>query len=135
MVNATIDTIDRGVLETDLNYFIEGNTLATHDEPNPDTDYVEVPVPGFVIDHPEGLILWDTGSHYDARNGHWPEEIVQAFYPADAHEHRLDDDLEKAGYSIEEIDYVFQSHLHVDHAGGLEFSMEPIHRYSFMKKS
>lgn len=121
MVSATIDVIDRGVLETDLNYLVEGNTLGSHDNPNPDTDYVEIPVPNFVIDHPEGTILWDTGSHHDAANGHWPEGLVQAFYPKDAHEHRLDDDLEEAGYSIEEIDCVFQSHLHLDHAGGLEF--------------
>lgn len=121
MVDATVDVIDRGVLETDLNYLVEGNTLGSHDDPNPDIDYVEIPVPNFVIDHPEGTILWDTGSHHEAANGHWPEGLVQAFYPADAHEHRLDDDLEDAGYSIEEIDCVFQSHLHLDHAGGLEF--------------
>ena len=121
MVDATIDFIDRGVLEADLNYLVEGNTLGTHDEPNPNTDYAEIPVPNFVIDHPKGTILRDTGSHHEAGEGHWPEGLVQAFYPKDAHEHRLNDDLEEAGYSIEEIDCVFQSHLHLGHAGGLEF--------------
>jgi N-acyl homoserine lactone hydrolase len=121
MTAITIDVIDRGHLETDLNYLVEGNTLGSHDEPNPATDYVSIPVPNFVIDHPEGTILWDTGSHHDALEGHWPEGLVQAFYPVDAAEHRLDDDLEEAGYSISEIDCVFQSHLHLDHAGGLEF--------------
>jgi N-acyl homoserine lactone hydrolase len=121
MVDATIEVIDRGRLRTDLNYLIEGNTMGTADEPNPDTDYVEVPVFNLVIDHPEGTILWDTGSHHDAADGHWPEGLYQAFAHYDADEHRLDDDLEEAGYSIDEIDYVFQSHLHLDHAGGLEF--------------
>lgn len=121
MVDATIEVIDRGRLRADLNYLIEGNTMGTADEPNPDTDYVEVPVFNLVIDHPEGTILWDTGSHHDAADGHWPEGLYQAFAHYDADEHRLDDDLEEAGYSIDEIDYVFQTHLHLDHAGGLEF--------------
>ncbi|MFC6837738.1 N-acyl homoserine lactonase family protein [Halomarina ordinaria] len=121
MVDATIHVIDRGGLECDLNYLIQGNTLGSHDEPNPDTDYVEIPVFNLVIEHPEGTILWDTGSHHDAANGHWPEGLAQAFYPHDAHEHRMDDDLEEAGFGIDDIDAVFQTHLHLDHAGGLEF--------------
>jgi N-acyl homoserine lactone hydrolase len=119
MVNATIDVIDRGGLECDLNYLIEGNMLGSHDEPNPDTNYVEIPVFNLVIDHPEGTILWDTGNHKDALDGHWPEGLKQAFYPHDVREHSLVDDLGDAGYGIEDIDYVFQTHLHLDHAGGL----------------
>ncbi len=119
MVDATIDVIDRGGLEADLNYLIEGNTLGSHDEPNPDTDYIEFPVYNLVIDHPEGTVLWDTGNHEDALDGHWPEGLKQAFYPYDADEHGLEDDLETAGYSLDDIDYVFQTHLHLDHAGGL----------------
>lgn len=119
MVDATIDVIDRGGLRADLNYLIEGNTLGSHDEPNPDTDYVEFPVYNLVIDHPEATILWDTGNHEDALDGHWPEGLKQAFYPYDADEHTLEGDLEDAGYGLDDIDCVFQTHLHLDHAGGL----------------
>lgn len=121
MVDATVHVIDRGGLECDMNYMMEGHVLGTHDEPNPDIDYGEIPVWNLVIEHPEGTILWDTGSHHDALDGHWPEGLLQAFYPYDAHEHRLDDALERNGFGLEDIDYVFQSHLHLDHAGGLEF--------------
>lgn len=121
MVDATVHVLDRGSLECDLSYMMEGHVLGTKDEPNPDTDYSEIPVWSLVIEHPEGTLLWDTGSHHDALNGHWPDALSQAFYPYDAHEHRLDDDLEAAGFGIEDIDYVFQTHLHLDHAGGLEF--------------
>lgn len=119
MVDATIDVIDRGGLRADLNYLIEGTTLASHDEPDPDVDYVEFPVYNLVIDHPEGTILWDTGNHEDALAGHWPEGLKQAFYPYDADEHSLEGDLAEVGYAIDDIDYVFQTHLHLDHAGGL----------------
>ena len=119
MVDASIEVIDRGGLECDLNYLVEGNTLGSHDEPNPDTDYVEIPVWNLVIDHPEGTILWDTGNHEDALDGHWPEGLKQAFYPHDVRDHDLPSDLERAGYGLDDIDYVFQTHLHLDHAGGL----------------
>ena len=121
MVDAEVHVIDRGGLYCDMNYMMEANTIGSHDEPNPDTEYDEIPVWNLVIDHPEATILWDTGSHHDAADGHWPEGLVQAFYPHDASEHRLDDDLEAAGYSLDDIDAVFQSHLHLDHAGGLAF--------------
>jgi len=119
MVDATIDVIDRGGLECDLNYLIEGNTLGSHDEPNPDTDYVEIPVYNLVIDHPEATILWDTGNHEEALDGAWPEGLKQAFYPHDVREHTLEGDLADAGYDLDDIDAVFQTHLHLDHAGGL----------------
>ena len=72
MVDATVHVIDRGSLECDLNYMMEGHTLGTHDEPNPETDYGEIPVWNLVIDHPEGPILREIGSHHDALDGHTP---------------------------------------------------------------
>lgn len=121
MVSASITVLDRGWIRTDANYLVEGHTVANRENQNPDISYIEIPVVSFVIDHPEGTILWDTGSHHDAGNGHWPAGAWDAFHHYDAHEHRLDEDLEAAGYGLEDIDYVFQSHLHIDHAGGLEF--------------
>jgi N-acyl homoserine lactone hydrolase len=121
MVDATIDVIDRGHFTCDLNFLVEGNTLGVRDEPNPETDFEPNAVYNVVIDHPDGTILYDTGLHHDAADGYWPEGMVQAFVPEVADEHRLDDDLEAAGWSIDDIDYVFMTHLHVDHAGGLEF--------------
>ncbi|MFC6753543.1 N-acyl homoserine lactonase family protein [Halorubrum tibetense] len=121
MVDAEVHVIDRGGIRCDMNYMLEGHVLATREEPNPDSDYGEIPVWNLVIDHPEGTILWDTGSHHDAADGHWPDDLVEAFDPYDASDHRLDDDLAAAGYAVEDIDAVFVSHLHIDHAGGLEF--------------
>lgn len=117
MVDATVTPIERGTITTDFNHVLEGHTMGTTVTPNPDTMIGDGPVYNLVIDHPEGTILWDTGSHPDAGSGHWPEELYTAF------EHTglrpLADDLESTGYAISEIDYVIQSHLHLDHAGGL----------------
>lgn len=119
MVNATITGVNRGTILSDQNYHIEAHTIATADNPTPTVRRAETPVYNLVIDHPDGTILWDTGSHADAGNGYWPDWLYNAFEHADADEYPLDDALETAGYSINNIDYVFQSHLHMDHAGGL----------------
>ncbi|QLG50351.1 N-acyl homoserine lactonase family protein [Natrinema halophilum] len=117
MVDATLTPIDRGTVTSDVNNAIEGFVLGTADEPNPQTVMGESPVYNIVIDHPDGLVLWDTGSHPDAADGHWPDELYAAF------EHTglrpLEDDLADAGYDVSDIDFVIQSHLHLDHAGGL----------------
>jgi glyoxylase-like metal-dependent hydrolase (beta-lactamase superfamily II) len=121
MVEATIDVLARGGFECDLNYLVEGNTLGSLQEPNPDTDFEWNAVYNLVIDHPDGTMLWDTGIHHDAADGHWPDGMYEAYVAKEAADHRLDDDLEAAGYTLEDIEYVFQTHLHSDHAGGLEF--------------
>lgn len=120
MPDITIDVIDRGVFKSDLNYMVEGATMATLDDQNPDIEFVDNQVYNLVIDHPDGTILWDTGIHPEAGDGHWPDWLYQAFPMEDASDHRLEDDLEEAGWGLADIDYVFQTHLHVDHAGGLE---------------
>ncbi len=117
MVDATVTPIDRGTITTDVNNVIEGATLGTADEPNPETMMGDGPVYNLVIDHPAATILWDTGSHPEADSGHWPAELYAAF------EHTglrpLEDDLADAGYAVSDIDAVIQTHLHLDHAGGL----------------
>ncbi|APX95572.1 N-acyl homoserine lactonase family protein [Natronorubrum daqingense] len=117
MVDATLSVLERGTITTDVNNIIEGQTLGTADEPNPQTLMGDGPVYNLVIDHPEATILWDTGSHPEANSGHWPDGLYAAF------EHTglrpLEDDLADAGYTISDIDCVIQTHLHLDHAGGL----------------
>ncbi|WP_336364444.1 N-acyl homoserine lactonase family protein [Halalkalicoccus salilacus] len=119
MVDARIVPLDRGRVRADRNYVIEGYELGSATNPNPETEMIETPVYNVVIEHPEATILWDTGSHPDAGDGYWPEFLYDAFEHYDADEHALEDDLGRAGYSIEEVDAVVQSHLHLDHAGGL----------------
>jgi N-acyl homoserine lactone hydrolase len=117
MVDATLTPIERGTIRTDANNIIEGHTLGSAADPDPETTMVDGPVYNVVIEHPEATILWDTGSHPEAAAGHWPAELYAAF------EHTglrpLEDDLASAGYDVDAIDAVIQSHLHLDHAGGL----------------
>ncbi|ARS89178.1 N-acyl homoserine lactonase family protein [Natrarchaeobaculum aegyptiacum] len=117
MVDATLTPVERGTITTDANNVLEGAVQGTAADPNPDLLLGDGPVYNLVIEHPEATILWDTGSHPEADAGHWPADLYDAF------EHTglrpLEDDLADAGYDLEEIDAVIQSHLHLDHAGGL----------------
>ncbi len=75
----------------------------------------------YVITHPKGNVLFDSGAHPDLR-----VDPVARLGPAGADfEVKLsaDDHLEACLARIDmtpkDIDYVVQSHLHFDHAGGL----------------
>jgi N-acyl homoserine lactone hydrolase len=119
MVTATVQGIHRGTITSDWNFHVEGHTVATASDPAPTANRIETPVYSFVIDHPQGTILVDTGSHPAAGDGHWPDDLAAVFEHADASEHPLQSDLGRAGYELADVDIVVQTHLHVDHAGGL----------------
>jgi glyoxylase-like metal-dependent hydrolase (beta-lactamase superfamily II) len=121
MVAADIHVLDRGRLRMDANFRAEGAVVATAAEPNPDLAFEAIPVYNLLIEHPEATILVDTGSHHDAADGHWPPELYAAFPHEDAAERRLDDCLAEVGFGVADVDCVVQTHLHLDHAGGLEF--------------
>ncbi|WP_248517261.1 N-acyl homoserine lactonase family protein [Salinarchaeum laminariae] len=119
MVDATIQGIHRGTIYSDVNFHLEAATVSTATEPEPTAERIETPIYNLVIEHPEGTILWDTGSHPDAGDGHWPAATYATFEQPDAVDHPLEADLADAGYDLADIDAVVCSHLHVDHAGGL----------------
>jgi glyoxylase-like metal-dependent hydrolase (beta-lactamase superfamily II) len=87
---------------------------------------ITIPFPFYVIDHPEGVVLVDTGqSHelvedplnYGPYGAPGLADFVENIDMSEDEEARpLIEDL---GYSASEVDVVIQSHLHMDHAGGI----------------
>ncbi|MEF8814933.1 MAG: N-acyl homoserine lactonase family protein [Halovenus sp.] len=112
--------LDRGTIRADVNFALDAEVVATRSSQSPDLRYESFAVWNLVIDHPETTILWDTGSHPDAGDGYWPEGLFEVFAHEDAAERDLETALDEVGYGIGDIDAVVQSHLHLDHAGGLE---------------
>ena len=111
--------LDRGEILADRNFAIDGSTAATYSNQNPDSDYGAFAVWNLLIDHPEGTVLWDTGSHPEAADGYWPDPLFEAFAHEGAGERDLATALNDVGYAVDDIDMIVQSHLHLDHAGGL----------------
>jgi glyoxylase-like metal-dependent hydrolase (beta-lactamase superfamily II) len=116
---ATVSVLDRGTMRIDLNYPLEGAVTATESAPNPDAVRADGPVFNLVVETDDRTLLWDTGSHPEAADGHWPAATYDAFTHHDAADHPLPAALGEAGYEVSDIDAVVQSHLHLDHAGGL----------------
>ncbi|HUJ68462.1 MAG TPA: N-acyl homoserine lactonase family protein [Syntrophorhabdales bacterium] len=74
---------------------------------------VTIPVPFYLIDHPKGLALFDTGMKLD----NWPAQYKQ---DGDQRpDQMIDVQLAACGFKLDDIKYVIMSHLHLDHAGGM----------------
>ncbi|HEE6721218.1 TPA: N-acyl homoserine lactonase family protein [Staphylococcus argenteus] len=82
---------------------------------------VKLPVSAYLIEHPKGLILIDTGWHTDNRKHQLKNLLFQ--YPVNKAElpegQAIHEQLIKLGYKPSDIDYVVMSHMHCDHADGL----------------
>lgn len=83
---------------------------------------IAAPVPFYVIEHPDGVTLFDCGLHADVGSADDPyrqalqsQDLDVTFGPEDtvtSHLERLDIDPAR-------VRYVVLSHLHFDHSGGL----------------
>ena len=92
--------------------------------PNVDNNtFIECPMPVFLITHPVGNVLFDTGPHPDVFKNpisRWGG-LAKVFEPIGNERSGILCQLEKVGVLPEKIKYVVNSHLHFDHAGGNQF--------------
>lgn len=85
-------------------FWVPGGELAKY-ETRVRAPYV---VCAYLLRHPEGTVLFDTGIVGDA-------EAVQRYTPR---AFQLEEQLAAAGTALSDIDVVVNCHLHADHAGG-----------------
>ncbi|OFV29988.1 MBL fold metallo-hydrolase [Staphylococcus sp. HMSC14D10] len=118
-----IYVLDNGRMKMDKNLMIANSNQATMDNPNQPNEMHEFPIYTVFIDHPEAKILFDTACNPNAMgdNGRWITVTQKAFpYFADEACH-LPNRLEQIGIDPKDVDIVVASHLHLDHAGCLEY--------------
>lgn len=115
--------LDNGRMKMDKNLMIANSNQATIDSPNAPNEMVEFPIYTVFIDHPDAKILFDTACNPNSMgdDGRWPEATQKAFPYAVTEECYIYNRLEQIGVSPKEVDYVVASHLHLDHAGCLEY--------------
>lgn len=85
---------------------------------------IEAPILAYLIETKNGRILYDVGCDYNKIN---KPNLQKKYYNAElgfgapvmTDAQRLPNQLAKMGLSIKDIDVIFLSHLHFDHAGGL----------------
>jgi glyoxylase-like metal-dependent hydrolase (beta-lactamase superfamily II) len=81
---------------------------------------LKVPVPCYLIEHPKGRVLFDSGMHpamradAAARVGAASKYFTVHFEPGE----EIGAQLEREGVAPGDVDVLVNSHLHFDHAGG-----------------
>lgn len=101
-----------GILKSQKHYFTMGRGLG---EP------FDVPVPFFLIEHPRGYVLYDTGNALEVardKHKHWGG-VIAAYDPVMTEDQWVVNQIKTVGVKPEQIEWVILSHLHLDHAGGV----------------
>ena len=92
---------------------------------------VTIPVSMWVIDHPKGLIVFDTGNNVAVSDGqckkHWVAGNCDFLKPNQKREDVIDAQLKKLGYSTDQVKAVITSHAHLDHIGNIKMFPKAIH--------
>ena len=92
---------------------------------------VMMPVNMYIIDHPKGLVVFDTGNNVAISDGncksHWNSWICDNLQPSQTRAEVIDKLLEKVGYSVGDVKIVITSHSHLDHIGNIEMFPDAIH--------
>jgi N-acyl homoserine lactone hydrolase len=99
-----------GWLSGDLGLFFAG-----------ESGKIRIPVPAFLIDHPKGKVLFDSGMHPDAGRdpaGRLLPVIAKLFGVELAEGEDVASRLAAIGVDPAAIDLLVTSHLHFDHTGG-----------------
>jgi N-acyl homoserine lactone hydrolase len=84
-------------------------------------DYA-IPVPWFLITHPKGHVVIDGGNAVECATdpvGWWGEGITQVYWPMMQTSDGCVQKLAEMGIKAEDVRYVVQSHLHLDHTGAV----------------
>lgn len=97
-------TIGKGILQN----------LTPNDHP------IQIPVGFYVIKHPKGNILFDTGNNDRIIKdpGYWGDAF-NSLKPVNTPDIAIDVQLRKIGLKPDDIMYVVASHLHLDHGGNV----------------
>lgn len=83
---------------------------------------IDIPVGFFLIHHPKGNVLFDTGNNDRVIKDqtYWgPMAALLSNPNSRSPDVAIDVQLEKAGYKTSDINYVILGHMHLDHAGNV----------------
>ncbi len=120
-MNIKMYALNLGYFDTDMEMILTGHPDLVLQPEHRERKKVRYKCPslGFIVEHPEGRILFETGTSPYWRD-EWPEEYKKPtdwgqLQPEDFLQHKL----ELMGLGPEDFRYVVVGHLHCDHAGGL----------------
>lgn len=89
-----------------------------------------IPMPSFLIEHPKGLVLFDTGIAPEAIDDPvavYGQVLADGLGVSGREEQKIDKQIQALGYRLTDVTHVISSHLHFDHAGGLHYFPDAKH--------
>lgn len=112
--------LDLGALSGDKGWFLPGSLGggATRSNRSPERTWVEIPVVAALIQHKDGLVLFDAGASPDV-NTTRPKTTEEFPLTRFSDQNLLEKQLSLLGLRPADIAYVVISHLHWDHIGQL----------------
>jgi len=97
----------------------------------PESRDIKIPINMWILDHPKGLVLYDTGNNAAISDGqcktHWMAGLCDFLKPTQTRKDVIDQQLEKLGYKVSDVKIVITSHSHLDHIGNIEMFPDAIH--------
>lgn len=96
---------------------------------------ITIPVSMWVLDHPKGLVVFDTGNNVAISDSaanckkYWAPGNCDFLKPSQKRGDVIDMQLKKLGYSVDQVKVVVSSHAHLDHSGNIEMFPKAIHVY------
>lgn len=97
----------------------------------PDSKQITIPISMWILDHPKGLVVIDTGNNVAISDGncrsHWVAGLCDFLKPNQKRADVIDMQLQKLGYSVDKVKVVITSHSHLDHIGNIEMFPNAIH--------
>ena len=97
-----------GWLTGDMGLFIAG-----------ESGKMKLPVPAYLIRHPKGTVVFDAGMHPELQRSNERLGRTKALFELDYHAgEEIGARLESVEVAPERVDFLVNSHLHFDHAGG-----------------
>ena len=94
---------------------------------------ITIPVSMWVIDHPKGLVVFDTGNNVAISDGvdnckkYWAAGNCDFLKPSQKRSDVIDAQLKTLGYDATKVKVVVSSHSHLDHIGNIEMFPNAIH--------
>jgi glyoxylase-like metal-dependent hydrolase (beta-lactamase superfamily II) len=82
---------------------------------------ITIPIPAFLIEHPKGRVVFDTGLHPDCQKdptARLGEEMTNAYKIAFRPGEEISAQLEAVDCDPGKVDLIINSHFHFDHVGG-----------------
>ncbi len=81
---------------------------------------IQIPVGFYLVKHPKGNILFDTGNNDNLiKDINWWPKGLQGLKPVNTPDVAIDAQLAKIGVTPDDVKYVVASHLHLDHGGNV----------------